>query len=111
MLLKGLTNQEVRRRRWAKARWFSGIVLQHPRLWSLNLPSFTSSSTTILQEGRAVDFTTTTFGIRTIPFDADKGFFLNGQHVEIYGTANHQDFAGCGDCGARQPASLAGQRS
>ena len=24
----------------------------------------------------------------------DKGFFLNGKHVEIKGTCNHQDFAG-----------------
>jgi beta-galactosidase len=43
-----------------------------------------------------VDSTTTTFGIRTISFDGDKGFFLNGHHVEIHGTANHQDFAGVG---------------
>ncbi len=52
--------------------------------------------TTILQDGKAVDSTTTTFGIRTIHYDPDKGFFLNGQHVEIQGTASHQDFAGVG---------------
>ena len=39
---------------------------------------------------------TTTFGIRTIKFDADKGFFLNGQHVEIQGCANHQDMPAVG---------------
>jgi len=38
----------------------------------------------------------TPFGIRTIRFDADKGFFLNGKPVKIYGTCNHQDFAGIG---------------
>jgi beta-galactosidase len=37
-----------------------------------------------------------TFGIRTLRFDPDKGFFLNGRHVEIFGIANHQDFAGVG---------------
>jgi beta-galactosidase len=34
--------------------------------------------------------------VRTIRFDAEKGFFLNGQHVEIKGTCNHQDHAGVG---------------
>jgi beta-galactosidase len=43
-----------------------------------------------------VDSTTTTFGVRTIRYDVNKGFFLNGQHVEIHGTASHQDFAGVG---------------
>ncbi|MCX7598195.1 MAG: DUF4982 domain-containing protein, partial [Armatimonadetes bacterium] len=38
----------------------------------------------------------TTFGIRTIRFDPDQGFFLNGKHVKIKGTCNHHDFAGVG---------------
>ena len=43
------------------------------------------------------------FGIRTIKFDPDHGFFLNGKHVEIRGTCNHQDAAGVGigDCRIR----------
>ncbi|MGH8181127.1 MAG: glycoside hydrolase family 2 TIM barrel-domain containing protein, partial [Steroidobacteraceae bacterium] len=36
------------------------------------------------------------FGVRTIAFDADKGFFLNGKSVKIKGTCNHQDHAGVG---------------
>ena len=71
-------------------------VLQHPRLWCIESPQLYQLHTTILRDGRPVDFTTTTFGIRTIRFDADKGFFLNGHHVEIKGTACHQDFAGVG---------------
>ena len=70
--------------------------MQHPQLWSLESPHLYQLRTTILQDGRPVDSTTTTFGIRTIRYDADKGFFLNGQHVEIQGVANHQDFAGVG---------------
>ena len=71
-------------------------VLQHPRLWSIESPKLYQLQTTLLRDGRPVDFTTTTFGIRTIHFDADKGFFLNGHHVELQGTACHQDFAGVG---------------
>ncbi|PYX93939.1 MAG: beta-galactosidase, partial [Acidobacteria bacterium] len=34
--------------------------------------------------------------IRTVLFDADKGFLLNGKPVKIKGTCNHQDHAGVG---------------
>nr|GFD36740.1 glycoside hydrolase family 2 protein [Tanacetum cinerariifolium] len=34
--------------------------------------------------------------MRTIRFDANEGFFLNGQHVKIKGTNNHQEHAGVG---------------
>ena len=36
------------------------------------------------------------FGIRTVGFDKDNGFLLNGKHYRIYGTCNHQDHAGVG---------------
>jgi len=36
------------------------------------------------------------FGIRSIRFDPNQGFFLNGKHVEIKGTDEHQDHAGVG---------------
>ncbi len=38
----------------------------------------------------------TRFGIRTVAFDAQKGFFLNGKSVKLKGTCNHQDHAGIG---------------
>ncbi len=71
-------------------------VIEHPQLWSIQSPMLYQLRTTILQDGAPVDATVTTFGIRTIRYDAEKGFFLNGQHVEIQGTACHQDFAGLG---------------
>jgi beta-galactosidase len=35
-------------------------------------------------------------GFRTLRFDADKGFFLNDQHVKLQGVCIHQDHAGVG---------------
>ena len=68
-----------------------------PQLWSLEKPQLYHLRTTLWQDGRPVDATTTTFGIRTIRFDPEKGFFLNGKHVEIQGVANHQDFPAVGN--------------
>jgi beta-galactosidase len=70
--------------------------IDQPKLWSLESPNLYKLHTTILQNGKPVDESTTTFGIRTIRFDKDKGFFLNGKRVEIQGAACHQDFAGVG---------------
>ena len=38
----------------------------------------------------------TPFGIRTVRWDPNKGFFLNGKRVELKGTCDHQDHAGVG---------------
>jgi beta-galactosidase len=43
-----------------------------------------------------VDVYDTPFGIRTLRFDANEGFFLNGRHVKLHGVNNHQDHAGIG---------------
>ncbi len=72
------------------------VSVRAPRLWSLETPHLYRAVTTVRQAGRVVDRVETSFGIRTIRFDAAKGFFLNGRHVLIKGTCNHQDFAGVG---------------
>jgi beta-galactosidase len=72
------------------------LSVPQPRLWSLELPALHRLVTTIRAGGAVVDRYETTFGIRSIRFDPDRGFFLNGRHVEIHGTNNHQDHAGVG---------------
>ena len=46
--------------------------------------------------GAVVDSYDTSFGIRDIRFDANEGFFLNGERVQIQGVCCHQDHAGVG---------------
>ena len=46
--------------------------------------------------GQTVDRVETQFGIRTVAFDAAKGFILNGKPYLLKGTCNHQDHAGVG---------------
>ncbi|MFZ0818433.1 MAG: beta-galactosidase GalA [Candidatus Acidiferrales bacterium] len=52
--------------------------------------------TTVQADGVTVDLERTSFGIRSVRFDADKGFFLNDEPLKIKGTCNHQDHAGVG---------------
>jgi beta-galactosidase len=71
-------------------------VIKLPKLWSLQSPNLYTLRTAILQNGKPIDSVSTPFGIRTISFDANKGFFLNGRHVEIQGVAMHQDLPAVG---------------
>lgn len=74
----------------------NSTMLQNSRLWDIENPYLYKLLTTVIQSGKTVDTYTTTFGIRTIRFDANEGFFLNGKHLKIKGTNNHQDHAGVG---------------
>jgi len=67
-----------------------------PVLWSPESPKLYRLITTVVSEGQVVDRTETEFGIRTLAFDANEGFLLNGSHYTIKGTCNHQDHAGVG---------------
>jgi beta-galactosidase len=69
----------------------------HPQLWSLETPNLYHAVTTVEVDGQVVDQDSPTFGIRTLRFDADRGFLLNGRPVKIKGTCNHQDHAGVGE--------------
>jgi beta-galactosidase len=72
------------------------INLDSPVLWSIEQPYLYRLDTAIEASGGTVDSYQTRFGIRTIRFDPEEGFFLNGQPVKIKGTCNHQDHAGVG---------------
>jgi beta-galactosidase len=71
--------------------------IRNPRLWHPDHPFLYSLKTTVLEGDRIADEYTTTFGIRTIKWTADQGFFLNGEHLYLRGANVHQDQAGWGD--------------
>jgi beta-galactosidase len=72
------------------------LALTKANLWSCDRPYLYRLRTSVLVHGDTVDQVTTDFGIRTIRFDPDLGFFLNGKSLKIKGVCNHQDFAGVG---------------
>jgi len=72
------------------------LGIANPRLWSLEDPYLHTLVTVVTSHGSVMDGARTNFGIRTVRFDPNHGFFLNGVRVEIKGTNEHQDFAGVG---------------
>ena len=79
----------------------SGVVdmtfkVTNPQLWDLKTPYLYSLETILKQGDKVLDVNRESFGIRTIHFDPNKGFFLNGKHVKLKGTNNHHEHAGVG---------------
>ena len=80
-----------------ESREFSSVLgVKHPKLWSCETPYLHKLVTTVCLGEKIVDHYETTFGIRTVRWDANAGFFLNGQRVQLKGTCDHQDHAGVG---------------
>ena len=73
-----------------------GGKVSQPLLWSPESPKLYRLVTTVETAGKIVDRQETEFGIRTVAYDPNEGFLLNGKHYEIQGTCNHQDAAGVG---------------
>ncbi len=72
------------------------LNLNNVNLWSLENPSLYKVVSVVKSGNQIVYQTKTRFGIKTVKFDANEGFFLNGKHIKIQGTNNHQDHAGIG---------------
>lgn len=70
--------------------------VESPRLWSPADPALHRHAAVLRVGGEAADTVTTPFGIRTVRFDPDAGFFLNGKPLKIVGVNQHQDHAGVG---------------
>jgi beta-galactosidase/beta-glucuronidase len=69
----------------------SVLSVKHPALWDLDNPTLYTLKTTILQDGKVIDKTETRTGFRNFSFDANKGFFLNGQNMKVKGVCIHHD--------------------
>jgi len=72
------------------------MQITSPRLWSVATPNLYALRSEVLDGARAADVATTPFGIRTIAYDKDRGFLLNGRQVKMRGVNLHHDAGGLG---------------
>jgi beta-galactosidase len=72
------------------------IEVHSPRLWSVETPNLYALRSVVIEGGRTADVVTTTFGIRSIAYDKDRGFLLNGRQVKMRGVNLHHDAGGLG---------------
>ncbi len=79
------------------------LVVCEPELWSPDKPYMYTLVCHSFKKSKITDVLRVPFGIRTIKFDADKGFFLNGKNMKIKGVCVHHD---AGALGAAVPADV-----
>lgn len=72
------------------------FIVEHPALWSPESPSLYRAVSKIYSGDTLLDTYTTRFGIRSIEYIADKGFFLNGKRRKFQGVCNHHDLGPLG---------------
>ncbi len=71
------------------------IVLEQPELWSLETPRLYRVEARVTG-AFGEHFQSVEIGLRTLRYDANEGFFLNGENIKMRGFCNHQDHAGVG---------------
>lgn len=68
------------------------VEVDSPKLWSPDSPDLYSADVQVVTAlGKTLDQVTTPFGIRKIEVDAEYGFRLNGQPLELKGGCMHHD--------------------
>ncbi len=72
------------------------IRFSNPRLWSIEKPQRYVVITSVEENGKFVDRYETPFGIRTLKFDPNEGFLLNGERVRFNGVCDHHDLGALG---------------
>lgn len=81
--------------------------INDPALWDTENPTLYSLEARLYSQGKCVDTEIVPVGFRTIEFDADRGFALNGRPMKLKGVCLHHD---SGVFGAAVPETLIKQR-
>jgi beta-galactosidase len=69
------------------------LRIEHPRLWQGLKDPYLYRAVVTLRSAKGVilDRVSQPLGLRTMTFDRDRGFFLNGEHLFLQGASMHQD--------------------
>ena len=70
--------------------------INSPRLWDVENPSLYKLQVQLSRNGKQIDVVDQQVGIRSIAFNNDKGFFLNGKSTKLKGVCIHDDAGALG---------------
>lgn len=81
-----------------RTKWEMTFAIVDPRLWDLDHPYLYRCQVELMKDGKLLDRTEDTFGIRTIKVDAESGLKLNGRPLKLRGGCLHHDNGFLGAC-------------
>jgi beta-galactosidase len=74
----------------------ASLKVPQPQRWDVERPYLYRVVTTVRAGGKVLDSYETPLGIRTIEFNREKGFLLNGRAVKLNGVCDHHDLGALG---------------
>jgi len=83
----------------SNASFEADAVIANPNLWGpvpQQKPNLYLAITTLKSGSRTVDRYETVFGVRSLKFDPNEGFFINGEHIKLNGVCDHHDLGALG---------------
>lgn len=72
------------------------FLIENPQLWTVDTPNLYTSVSKVYEGDVLKDEYRSVFGIRTLSYKGDEGFFLNGEKVVFKGVCNHHDLGPLG---------------
>ncbi len=72
------------------------LTIPNPRKWDIDSPHLYTMITELYQNDTLIDTYTSTFGVRSIRFTANDGFYLNDRRVQLKGVNLHHDLGPLG---------------
>lgn len=73
------------------------LSISNPHLWNGKTdPYLYTVEVNLLKDDQPADQVVQPLGLRYFKVDPDKGFFLNGKYLDLYGAGRHEDLAGKG---------------
>lgn len=79
------------------------MKISAPHLWSIDTPYLYILKVELLSAGKVIDESESPIGIRSLRFDPDHGFYLNGHQMKVKGVCIHHD---AGVLGAAVPREV-----
>ena len=72
------------------------LSILKPALWNLRNPNLYCAVNEVFKGEQRIDRQEVNFGVRTIEYNAERGFLLNGRRVQMNGVCNHHDMGALG---------------
>ena len=74
----------------------TSLRIPNPHRWGIGEPYLYAMVTEVLRGTTLSDRYVTPFGVRTLGFDRERGFLLNGTHLKLHGVCLHHDLGALG---------------
>ena len=72
------------------------MTVPDAKAWSISNPNLYTLKTSLILDGKVIDGDETKVGIRTLSFDPNTGFALNGKNMKVKGVCIHHDAGALG---------------